>query len=192
MGIAFKGGIASHSASTFLWHLDDLDVFNLKTLTKSSRMNCLLLCVFEHAPSYGIYLALSAFVWRALPSRNCTYTHTGDMKGWKTRMSWACGRLEAISWVYRRTHTHTYTHTHTHSQRTDLSLCSEHMLEPTAWLNKNRREGDRKKREEEGVVRSGGHQLRPQSPSAPPRQPTPMASPEGTGRWSASPSHPWQ
>ena len=188
MGIAFKGGIASHSASTFLWHLDDLDVFNLKTLTKSSRMNCLLLCVFEHAPSYGIYLALSAFVWRALPSRNCTYTHTGDMKGWKTRMSWACGRLEAISWVYRRTHTHT--HTHTLAKNRFKSLLWTH-----AWTNcmikQNRREGDRKKREEE-VVRSGGHQLRSQSPSAPPRQPTPMASPEGTGRWSASPSHPWQ
>ena len=76
MGIAFKGGIASHSASTLLWHLDDLDVFNLQTLTKSSRMSCLLLCVLEHAPSYGIYLALSAFVWRALPSCNCTYIHT--------------------------------------------------------------------------------------------------------------------
>ena len=145
MGIAFKGGIASHSASTFLWHLDDLDVFNLKTLTKRSRMNGLLLCVFEHAPSYGIYLALSAFVWRALPSRNCTYIHTYThaLEIWKVEREEWVELVDALKRFPKCIVEHTL------AKNWFKSLLWTH-----AWTNsvithlKHRREGDRKKREE--------------------------------------------
>ena len=72
MGIAFKGGIASHSASTFLSPLDDsdLDVFNPNSLMKKSRRrrNCLP-DVLAHVLAYGTFPVFSVFSWRALQSQ---------------------------------------------------------------------------------------------------------------------------